>query len=150
VVEKDISKVKLGQKAHVKVDAYPDTEFYGMVTLVSPTLDSLTHSANVEITIPNPNYLLKPGMFAEIELVVGKAENLILIPRHTILIEAGKKKVFVIKDGKAEERWVETGFSEEGLTYIENGLNPLDSLVTLGQSQLQAGDEVRVIKGEER
>jgi multidrug efflux pump subunit AcrA (membrane-fusion protein) len=148
VVEKDISKVKLGQKAHIKVDAYPDTEFYGMVTLVSPTLDSLTHSANMEITIPNPNHLLKPGMFAEIELVVSKVENLILIPRYAILIEAGKKKVFVIKEGKAEERWVETGFSEEGMTYIKSGLVPLDSLVTSGQGQLQNGDKIKIAKGE--
>lgn len=148
VVEKDISKVKLGQKAHIKVDAYPDTEFYGVVTLVSPTLDSLTHSANMEITIPNPNHLLKPGMFAEIELVVSKVENLILIPRYAILIEAGKKKVFVIKEGKAEERWVETGFSEEGLTYIKSGLVPLDSLVTSGQGQLRNGDKIKIAKGE--
>ena len=148
VIEKDISKVELGQKAHTRVDAYPDTQFYGVVTLVSPTLDSLTHSASMEITTSNLDYLLKPGMFAEIELIVGKTENLILIPRYTILIEAGKKKVFLIKEGKAQERWVETGFSQGGLTYIKSGLTPQDSLVTSGQSRLRDGDKVRVIKKE--
>jgi multidrug efflux pump subunit AcrA (membrane-fusion protein) len=150
VIEKDIAKVKLYQEARIKFDAYPGKEFYGVVTLVSPTLNSVTRSAAVEITIPNPNHVLKPGMFAEVDLITGKTEELILIPRHTILTEAGKKKVFVIKAGKAEARWVETGFDDEGLAYIKNGLSPQDSLVTLGQSQLQAGDKVRIVKGEER
>jgi multidrug efflux pump subunit AcrA (membrane-fusion protein) len=148
VTEADLPKVKLSQKAKIRVDAYPDKEFYGVTTLISPTLNSVTRSAAAEITIPNLNHLLKPGMFAEVDLITGKTEELILVPRHTILTEAGKKKVFVIKDGKAEERWVETGFSDGGLTYIKSGLDPLDSLVTLGQSQLQAGDKVRIVKGE--
>jgi hypothetical protein len=48
----------------------------------------------------------------------------------------------------AEERWIETGFSEKGLTSVKKGLASLDSLVTLGQSQLQPGDKVRIVKGE--
>jgi multidrug efflux pump subunit AcrA (membrane-fusion protein) len=150
VTEEDLPKVKLNQKAKIKVDSYPDEEFYGTITLISPTLNSVTRSAAAEITIPNPNYLLKPGMFAEVSLITGKSEELILIPRHTILIEAGKKKVFVIKDGKAEERQIQTGFSDKDLAYIKNGLSPQDSLVTLGQNQLQTGDKVRIVKGEER
>ncbi|MDP3025721.1 MAG: efflux RND transporter periplasmic adaptor subunit [candidate division Zixibacteria bacterium] len=150
VTEEDLPKVRLDQKAKIRVDAYPDREFYGVITLISPTLNSLARTASVEITIPNPNHLLKPGMFAEVDLVTGKTENLVLIPRHTILVEAGKKKVFVIREGMAEKRWVETGFSDKGLTYIKSGLAPLDSLVTSGQSQLQAGDKVRIVKGEER
>lgn len=148
VIEEDIPKVKLNQRAKIRVDAYPDKEFYGVVTLISPTLNSLTRTASAEIIIPNPNNHLKPGMFAEVDLVTGKTEKLILIPRYTILTEAGKKKVYVIKAGKAEARIIETGFSEEGLTYIKSGLDPLDSLVTLGQSQLQAGDKVRIVKEE--
>jgi len=150
VIEEDFPKVKLNQKAKIKVDAYPERKFYGVVTLISPTLNSLTRTASAEITIPNHNHLLKPGMFAEVEIITGKSENLIFIPRHTILTEAGKKKVYVIKAGKAEARWVETGLSYEGLTYIKSGLAPLDSLVSLGQSQLKSGDRVKVVKGEGR
>jgi multidrug efflux pump subunit AcrA (membrane-fusion protein) len=150
VTEEDLPKIKLNQEARIKVDAYPDREFSGIVTLISPTLNSLTRTAGVEITIPNLNHLLKPGMFAEVNLKIGRTENLVLIPRQAIIAERGKKKVFVIKAGKAEERWVEIGFNDENLTYIKNGLNPLDSLVTLGQSQLQSGDKVRVVKGERR
>jgi len=150
VIEEDIPKVKLNQRAKIRVDAYPDREFYGAVTLISPTLNSLTRAASTEITIPNLNHLLKPGMFAKVDLIIGKTENLILVPRHTVITEAGKKKVYVIKAGKAEARWVETGFSDGGLTYIKSGLVPLDSLVTLGQSQLQSGDKVKIVKGGER
>ncbi len=150
VTEEDLPKIKLNQKAKIKVDAYPDKEFSGVVTLISPTLNSLTRTASVEITIPNRNHLLKPGMFVEVRLVIGKTENLVLIPKHTILIEAGKKKVFVLKGSKAEERWVDAGFSDKDLTYIKSGLSPEDSLVTLGQNQLQPGDKVKIVKGEGR
>ncbi len=150
VTEEDLPKIKLNQKAKIKVDAYPDREFSGVVTLISPTLNSLTRTASVEITIPNRNHLLKPGMFVEVRLVIGKTENLVLIPKHTILTEGGKKKVFVLKGSKAEERWVDAGFSDKDLTYIKSGLSPEDSLVTLGQNQLQPGDKVKIVKGERR
>ena len=150
VTEEDLPKVRLGQKAKIRVDAYPDREFYGTITLISPTLNSLARTASTEITIPNPNHLLKPGMFAEVDLATGKTENLILVPRYTVLTEAGKKKVYVVKNGKAEERMVETGFSDGGLTYVKSGLALEDSLVVLGQSQLQPGDKVRIVKGEGR
>jgi multidrug efflux pump subunit AcrA (membrane-fusion protein) len=150
VTEEDLPKVRLGQKAKTRVDAYPDREFSGAITLVSPTLDNLARTANTEITIPNPNHLLKPGMFARVDLATGNTENLILVPRYTVLTEAWKKKVYVVKNGKAEERMVETGFSDEGLTYIKSGLSLQDSLVVLGQNQLQSGDKVRIVKGEEK
>lgn len=150
VTEEDLPKVRLGQKAKTRVDAYPDREFSGAITLVSPTLDNLARTANTEITIPNPNHLLKPGMFARVDLATGNTENLILVPRYTVLAEAWKKKVYVVKNGKAEERMVETGFSDEGLTYIKSGLSLQDSLVVLGQNQLQSGDKVRIVKGEEK
>jgi len=148
VIEKDLPKVKLNQRAKIRVDAYPDKEFEGVVTLISPTLNSLTRTVNTEIIIPNKNHLLKPGMFAEVDLITGKTENLVLIPRQAVLMGDGRKKVFVIEDGKAEERWIEIGFSDRNLTYVKSGLNPLDSLVTLGQSQLQPKDRVRIVKGE--
>jgi len=148
VIEEDISKIKLYQKARIKLDAYPGKEFYGVVNLISPTLNNLTRTASTEITIPNLNHLLKPGMFAEVELIIGKAEELILIPRYTLITEAGKKKVYVVKAGKAEERWVDVGFSEGGFAQIKNGLNLRDSLVILGQSQLQNGDKVRIVSRE--
>jgi multidrug efflux pump subunit AcrA (membrane-fusion protein) len=150
VTEEDLPKVRLGQKAKIRVDAYPDREFSGAITQISPTLNSLARTAGAEITIPNPNHLLKPGMFAEVDLATGKTENLILIPRYTVLTEAGKKRVYLVKNGKAEERMVETGFSDGGLTYVKSGLNLQDSLVVLGQSQLQPGDKVRIVKGEGR
>lgn len=148
VTEEDLPKVKLNQRAKIKVDSYPDKEFNGVVTLISPTLNSLARTASAEITIPNPSHLLKPGMFAEVDLITGKTENLIFIPRYTVLTEAGKKKVYVIRAGKAEQKLVETGFSDGGLTHIKSGLALEDSLVVLGQSQLQPGDKVRIVKGE--
>ncbi len=148
ITEEDLPKVRLGQRAKIRVDAYPQREFYGEVTLISPTLNNLARTASTEITLPNLNHPLKPGMFAEVDLATGRTEDLILVPRYTVLTEAGRKKVYIVKNGKAEERIVETGFSEGGLTYVRSGLAQADSLVVLGQSQLQSGDKVRIVKGE--
>lgn len=148
LIDKDLPKVRLNQRAKIRVDAYPDKEFGGVVSLISPVLNSLTRTANTEIIIPNVNHLLKPGMFAEVDLITGRTEDLVLIPRQAVLMGDGKKKVYVIKDGRAEERWIEIGFSDRDLTYVKSGLDPLDSLVTLGQSQLQPKDRVRIVKGE--
>lgn len=148
VTEEDLPKVRLGQRAKTKVDAYPDRQFSGEITLVSPTLNNLARTANTEITIANPNHLLKPGMFARVDLITSNAENLILVPRYTVLTEAGKKRAYVVKNGKAEERIIETGFSDGGSTYVKSGLSLQDSLVILGQNQLKPGDKVRIVKGE--
>jgi multidrug efflux pump subunit AcrA (membrane-fusion protein) len=148
VTEKDLPKVKLYQRAKITVDAYPDKVFQGVINLISPIVNNLTRTINVEIIIPNLDHLLRPGMFTEVSIITGKTEELVLIPRHAILIGGGKKKIYVVKNGMAEERWIETGFSEKGLTSVKKGLASLDSLVTLGQSQLQPGDKVRIVKGE--
>lgn len=148
VTEEDLPKVRLGQRAKIRVDAYPDRQFSGAITLVSPTLNNLARTAGAEITLSNPGHLLKPGMFAQVDLATGSTENLILVPRYTILLEAGERKVYVVKNGKAEEKLVQIGFSDGGLTQIKSGLALEDSLVVLGQSQLEPGDQVRVVKGE--
>jgi membrane fusion protein (multidrug efflux system) len=148
VLEQDLPKVRLGQKARITVDAYPDKEFYGAITLISPTLNNLTRTASAEITIPNQNHLLKPGMFPEIELILGDTENLVLIPRYAVLTDGDRQKAYVVVKGKAEERWLEAGFTDKDLTYVKSGINPLDSLITSGQSQLKQGDRVRVVRGE--
>ncbi|MDI6807938.1 MAG: efflux RND transporter periplasmic adaptor subunit [Candidatus Eisenbacteria bacterium] len=148
VLEQDLPRIRLGQKARIRVDAYPDREFYGAVTLVSPTLNNLTRTASAEITMPNRNHLLRPGMFPDIDLILGETQNLVFIPRYTILTEGNKQKVYVVVNGKAQERQLETGFTDRNLTYIKSGVSPKDSLVTSGQSQLKPGDKVRVVKGE--
>jgi cobalt-zinc-cadmium efflux system membrane fusion protein len=145
VVEEELGKIKMGQEAKIKVDAYPDKTFSGNVTLVSPLFNQLTRTTSVEITVPNPEFLLKPGMFAQVEIFLGKKDNLILIPAYTIIQEGEKKSVFVVADGKAISRNVEVGISQNGWVEIKSGLSENDSLIVAGQYLVKTDEPVKVI-----
>jgi multidrug efflux pump subunit AcrA (membrane-fusion protein) len=152
VVEEDLGKINKGQKAKVKVDAYPDKTFSGNVSLISPVVNQLTRTASVEITLPNPQHLLKPGMFTQVEISLGKKDDLVLIPAHSILQEGERKRVFVVANGKAISRNVETGISQNGWVEIKSGLSENDSLIVSGQYLVKTDEPVKVIapKGGEK
>jgi len=152
VVEEDLGKINKGQKAKVKVDAYPDKTFSGNVSLISPVVNQLTRTASVEITLSNPQHLLKPGMFAQVEISLGEKDDLVLIPAHTILQEGERKRVFVVTNGKAISRNVETGISQNGWVEIKSGLSENDSLIVAGQYLVKTDEPVKVIapKGGEK
>ena len=152
VTEEDLGKISRGQKAEIRIDAYPEKTFTGTVSLISPLVSQLTRTASVEITIPNPQYLLKPGMYAQANLNLGSKEGIILVPTHTILNESGKKKVYLLSAGKALPRLVQTGTSQQGWTEITDGLSENDSLIVAGQHLVKAGEPVKLItvKGGER
>src|SRR3989338_6952225 len=77
VFEQDIGLVRVGSKAQVKLNAYPDKSFEGVVSLIYPTLNAATRTVPVRMEIANPNGLLKPAMFADVEIsVAGKGEVL--------------------------------------------------------------------------
>jgi multidrug efflux pump subunit AcrA (membrane-fusion protein) len=152
VVEEELGKIKKGQEAKIKVDAYPDKTFSGNVTLISPLVNQLTRTASVEITVSNPQHLLKPGMFAQAEISLGEKDDLVLIPAHTILQEGERKRVFVVANGKAISRNVETGISQNGWVEIKSGLSENDSLIVAGQYLVKTDEPVKVIapKGGEK
>jgi len=113
IVEVDYPKVKLGQIAKIIVDAYPDKEFTGKLSKFSALVDLDTRTATAEITIPNPDHLLIPGMFARISLFVGKHKALV-VPRDAILRlpGTGVYYCFVVQENKAKKVFVELGMRE--------------------------------------
>lgn len=149
VVEKDLGQVSLGQEATIKVDAYPEKVFLGRVSLISPVVNQLTRTADVEIALSNPEHFLRPGMSAQVEISLGKKDNLLLIPAYTILQEGEKKRVFVVMDGKAIPRDIETGISQKGWVEIKSGLAENDSLITSGQFLVRADEPVKIMAGSE-
>lgn len=145
ITEEDLGKINLGQMASIEVDTYPDKVFSGKVSLISPMVDRLTRTARVEIGLANPKHLLKPGMFADVEIALGKKEDIVLIPAHAIVEETGEKKVFVVSDGKAMSRMVETGLSQDGWIEVQSGLAEDDSLIVTGQYLVKDGEPVKVV-----
>ncbi|HEX7401293.1 MAG TPA: efflux RND transporter periplasmic adaptor subunit, partial [candidate division Zixibacteria bacterium] len=145
VVEEELGNIRKGQKAEVRVDAYPDKIFSGNVSLISPVVNQLSRTAQVEIILSNPEHLLKPGMFAQTKIFTGEKKDIILIPAHSITDQGQNKKVFVVNEGKAMSRTLETGITKDGWVEIKNGLSENDSLIVAGQYLVKENELVKVI-----
>lgn len=146
ITEKDIANVKMGQEARVKVDAYPSKIFEGVVSNISPVLDLSSRTAPIEVKILNPDHSLKPGMFARVDLVLTSHENIMVVPRDSILEKNDKKYVFVVEDGKARQKEVTTGLEETEIIQILSGLKKGEFLITEGQNSVEEGAEIKIIE----
>lgn len=144
VVEKDIGKVRLGQPAVVRVDAY-DQDFPGTVTNISPVEDPQSRSVEVEITAPSPGGKLKPGMFARSEIRAGKHDGLV-IPVSAVNRLEDKAYVMVVGSDAAHEREITLGQDLGELIEVTSGLNEGEQVVTAGAYGLKDGDKVVVKK----
>jgi multidrug efflux pump subunit AcrA (membrane-fusion protein) len=146
VVERDLPKIKIGQEARVKVDAYPEKIFKGKIWKISPVVDLESRTAPIEILFSNPKHLLKPGMFARVEITTKENKNTLIIPRDALIKEGDSTSIFVVKDNQALKRKVTTGMSQENLVEIENNLNPEEEVIVMGKTRVKDGDLVRVVR----
>lgn len=148
IPEKDMMKVYKEQQARVKVDAYRNRTFNGKVTRLSPVVDPVTRSAYTEVTLSNPDHSLKPGMFAEIDIVVVSSKGAVVVPKEAILEDSDAKSsfVFVVEGGSAVKKVLETGISQQGLVEVKSGLTFGEKMVVTGQHYLKDGDRVEVVE----
>ena len=124
--ESDIAWVKKGQKVAVLSMAYPDKEFTGRIISINPTLNDMTRSVQVRITLSNTQFLLKPGMYVDVIIKVTynspeiqKNGGIITVPKTAVLDTGNRKLVWVyLGDGNFEPRPVKTG--PIGIVQIEN------------------------------
>ena len=84
--EKDLIKIRVGQKANVPISALVDEKFEGDVFKISPVLDPVTRMAEIEVLVNNEKILLRPGMYARVEVITGIIENVIMVPRFATKI----------------------------------------------------------------
>jgi RND family efflux transporter MFP subunit len=148
VSETQLAKVKPGQTANVKVDAYPDMTFIGKIARINPAAQSGTRNFRVRVNIPNPGNELRPGMFARGAIIAGGTSGAILIPQDAVEERNGQHIVFTVEKVKNESR-VKLHTINRGLTnaqFVE--LNPPtdiragDTVVTSGHEKLQDNDKV--------
>ena len=134
-------KVKLGELARVYTDAYSDRWFEGHVSKIAPTLDAASHTAEVEILIPNPQLQLRPGMFVHVELVVDKHADVPVVPKTVVSKRMGKDMIFVFNpaDGLVEMRESRLGFYDLKSYEILSGVKAGELVVTEDQAILQDG-----------
>ena len=141
------TQVKKGMPVDVKLDVYGDETFAGKVSLVYPSIDSQTRTFPVEITVANNDERVRPGMFARITINFGVKQN-VVVPDLAIVKQSGSgdRYIYVYKDGKVSYNKVELGRrlgdKYELISGVENG----DQVVVTGQSRLNDGMEVEIVK----
>lgn len=143
LLEDEINSVKQGQDVDVVVAAVSKSPLKGRVTKVSPSADSKSKTYPIWVSIPNPGGSLKPGMFAEIQVVVSKRQGVLSVPPEAIVERGGKKVAYVVDGDKALEKQVTPGITQGGKIEVE-GLNEGDMLIVTGLQTIKTGTAVKV------
>jgi len=143
----DINKLKIGQEVPVEVAAAGQQDFNGKITSLSPAADARSKLYPIEIAIPNPDHVLKPGMFAKVKLTTEIRGDAVRVPVEALIDKDGRKVVYVVDNGRARERRVETGIADEMYVEIRSGLRPGEMVVITGQEFLTDGSAVAVTRG---
>jgi multidrug efflux pump subunit AcrA (membrane-fusion protein) len=149
IVESELAQLRHGATADISVDAYRDEIFKGTVALISPTVDPDSRTADVEIEVDNRDYRLKPGMFARVELVVQRRDNVLLLSKDSLITESGPARVFVHNSGRALLKDVSLGLEGEEYVEVLNGLSQGDEVLVAGHYELKDGMAVNVIRRHE-
>lgn len=145
VIERDYAKIRIGQAVQVKTDAYPNRSFSGRLARLAPILQDASRQARVEIDIPNPQGLLKPGMFVRVETEYARHDGVPAVPRSAVVQRAGKKGVFLADEETLTVSFVPitTGITDGDWTeVVEPALS--GKVVILGQDQLQEGSKIKL------
>lgn len=136
IPEKYLPEISLEQKARITVDAYPEEEFSGVVTKISPVVDLATRSTPIEITVDNPHHRLKSGMFAKVKLILKEHKNVPVILKEAIMGREPNLYVYVIENKKAILRKIALGIHEGPYYEVREGLKAGDLVVIMGQQRL--------------
>jgi cobalt-zinc-cadmium efflux system membrane fusion protein len=136
VYEEDLGQVHVGQPAFVKLLAYPNELLRGTVGFIGPTLDPETRTVDVWILLDNKQGLLKPNLFAHVNIVLGENEAALTVPNAAILEANDEKFVFVQEGEKYDRVEITVGAVDDQYTEVKSGLVPGDEVVTQGARQV--------------
>lgn len=145
VIENDYVRIHVGQAVEIRTDAYPDRVFLGKLVRLAPVLNEVSRQARAEIDIPNPNGLLKPGMFVRVQIVYIKHDNVTVVPLASLIKRDGLSGVFVADKDSLAARFVPLKLGiidNEYAEVIEPELS--GEVITLGQEQLQDGSKIKL------
>jgi len=145
VSDADLPYVKVGATADATISAIPDQVFSGRVTRISPMVDAASRSATVEITLPNSQRQLVPGMTASVRLVVERREHVVVVPLGA-LFATDRTRAVTIEGTTVRVRTIQVGLVGDEKAEIVSGINPGDKVATTGKERVQDGETVRPIE----
>ena len=138
IYEKDIAKISIGQTVEIVVPAYPSKIFQGAVSYIGDIVDEETHTITVRAEVANPKQLLKPGMFANVNIILDADDRAPAVPESAVLEDGHQKFVFVKQGDSFLRREIETGICDRGYVEVRGGLEVGDQVVIRGNYQLKS------------
>ncbi len=140
VIERDYPRIKTGQSAMITTDAFPDKIFNGNIARVAPILKEAARQARVEIDIPNPEGMLKPGMFVRVNIEFDRHEKATVVPVDSLVKNNDRWSIFLVdkEQMQAKRVLVTLGIVNGNVAEIAD---PSISgfVVTVGQHLLEDG-----------
>lgn len=148
VSESKFSQIKKGMEVDITTEAYGDEVFKGVVDLIHPTINPMTHTFPVEIIFANSNEILRPGMFARVTVNYGDNFR-VVIPDKAVIkqVGSGEQYVYVLNaDGTVKYTVVELGRRMGDKYEVISGVDDGVTVVTTGQTKLRNGAKVEVVE----
>jgi len=142
--QQELARLAVGQPVRLTVDVYPNRTFTGKITAISPRVSDATRSVDIRATLDNKDEVLRPGMYARVEVVLPAAEHALVLPATAVVHNPYGETVYVITDNIATQRFIKTGPSRGDLIMIRSGVKAGDQIVTSGQIKLRNGSPVRI------
>lgn len=148
IPENTAGQVKIGTTLTFTTDALPGQSFEAVVRETNPSLEAKSRSLTVEARLTKPDSRLKPGMFAQVRLVLDRAQDVLMVPKQALYSIAGLTKIFTIRDGKAVEFKVIPGEERDGWVEVPGGsIKEGDTVATSQQALLVTGTPVKMAGG---
>jgi membrane fusion protein, multidrug efflux system len=147
VPEVHLARIAPGMAVRVQVDAFPGRSFDGEILAIDPQIDPAGRSAQVRARLPNAEGLLRPGLFARVEVVLSGKPQALMVPEQALWPIGERRYVYRVEEGVA--KLVEVGIGQRlpGWAEVVSGLSAGDVVVTAGQLKLRDGAAVQVQPG---
>lgn len=134
VSEMDVRKIKVGQEVKVTIDALPGEAFKGRITQILPEVTVQSRSLVAEIIIENPEFKIKPGMFARANITTEKHDQVVIIAKQAVIYKDNKSYVYIVEGDKSKLIPVTLGINQGQKVEIVNGVKAGDKVITVGQN----------------
>lgn len=148
VFEQDIAALNVGQKANIRINAYPGEVFAGRIAYIYPTLKAETRTLAVRIELANAQGKLKPAMFAEVDIPVSGAAPVLTVPNSAV-IDSGSRQVIIVQreEGRFEPREVKLGQRGRDFVQVLDGIKEGEAVVVAANFLIDAESNLKAALG---
>jgi Cu(I)/Ag(I) efflux system membrane fusion protein len=144
VAERDLGLIAIGQKVSVRPRAYPNRVFTGAVALIYPHMNAQTRTARIRVELPNPDEVLRPDMYADVEIATGTDAAVLTVPDSAVL-DSGQRQVVLLDkgEGRFEPRAIKLGRRGDGRVEIKEGVDENDRVVVSANFLIDAESNLK-------